>query len=121
MGVFNCIDAPHNPTVGYTVKSIGYSELNALNPTNQVDIIISELEESNKEIYKLDVVGYDFEEDYLDIPRATDRRKAMRENPYFNAIQVKYGYALTCHKTQGGQWRNVFVEDMNKIFAINPL
>ena len=46
----------------------------------------------------------------MDIPRATDRRKMMKENPYFNALQVKYGYALTCHKTQGGQWNNVFVE-----------
>ena len=50
------------------------------------------------------------EEDYMDITRASDRRKAMKENPYFNALQVKYGYALTCHKTQGGQWNNVFVE-----------
>ena len=50
------------------------------------------------------------EEDYMDIPRAADRRKMMKENPYFNALQVKFGYALTCHKTQGGQWRNVFIE-----------
>ena len=50
------------------------------------------------------------EEDYMDIPKAVDRRKAMKDNPYFNALQVKYGYALTCHKTQGGQWNNVFVE-----------
>lgn len=50
------------------------------------------------------------EEDYMDIPRASDRRKLMKENPYFNALQVKYGYALTCHKTQGGQWKNVFIE-----------
>lgn len=50
------------------------------------------------------------EEDYMDVPRASDRRKLMKENPYFNALQVKYGYALTCHKTQGGQWKNVFVE-----------
>ena len=50
------------------------------------------------------------EEDYMDIPKAADRRKAMKDNPYYNALQVKYGYALTCHKTQGGQWNNVFVE-----------
>ena len=50
------------------------------------------------------------EEDYMEIPRAADRRKMMKNNPYFNALQVKYGYALTCHKTQGGQWNNVFVE-----------
>ena len=60
--------------------------------------------EESKKLYQA------VEEDYMDIPRASDRRKLMKENPYFNALQVKYGYALTCHKTQGGQWKNVFVE-----------
>lgn len=81
-------------------------------PTLSVKILLETLhseapaltDDENKRLY------HAVEEDYLDIPRATDRRKAMRENPYFNALQVKYGYALTCHKTQGGQWRNVFVE-----------
>lgn len=38
------------------------------------------------------------------------RRKALRKNPYFNALQVKSAYAVTCHKSQGGQWREVFVD-----------
>lgn len=38
------------------------------------------------------------------------RRRAMRTNPYFNALQVKYAYAVTCHKSQGGQWEDVFVD-----------
>lgn len=50
------------------------------------------------------------EEDYMDIPNKRDRYKEMRKNPYFNALQVKFGYALTCHKTQGGQWPTVFVD-----------
>ena len=50
------------------------------------------------------------EEDYMDIPNKRDRYKAMRQNPYFNALQVKFGYALTCHKTQGGQWPAVFID-----------
>lgn len=50
------------------------------------------------------------EEDYMDIPNKHDRYKAMRQNPYFNALQVKFGYALTCHKTQGGQWPTVFLD-----------
>lgn len=50
------------------------------------------------------------EEDYMDIPNKRDRYKAMRQNPYFNALQVKFGYALTCHKTQGGQWPTVFID-----------
>lgn len=36
--------------------------------------------------------------------------KVLKTNPYFNALQVKYGYAVTCHKAQGGQWKNVFVD-----------
>ena len=36
--------------------------------------------------------------------------KKMREDPYFNALQIKYAYAVTCHKAQGGQWTNVFVD-----------
>ena len=50
------------------------------------------------------------EEDFMDIPNKRDRYKAMRQNPYFNALQVKFGYALTCHKTQGGQWPTVFID-----------
>ena len=50
------------------------------------------------------------EEDYMDIPNRRDRYKEMRKNPYFNALQVKFGYALTCHKTQGGQWPCVFID-----------
>lgn len=38
------------------------------------------------------------------------RMRALRTDPYFNALQVKYGYAVTCHKAQGGQWRNVIVD-----------
>ena len=38
------------------------------------------------------------------------RYKALKAHPYFNALQVKYAYAITCHKAQGGQWKNVFVD-----------
>ena len=51
-----------------------------------------------------------FEADYMDIPNRRERYKAMKKNPWFNALQVKFAYALTCHKTQGGQWKNVFVD-----------
>ncbi|MBR4146702.1 MAG: AAA family ATPase [Bacteroidales bacterium] len=50
------------------------------------------------------------EADYMDIPNRRERYKAMKQNPWFNAMQVKFAYALTCHKTQGGQWKNVFVD-----------
>lgn len=50
------------------------------------------------------------EADYMDIPNRRERYKEMKKNPWFNALQVKFAYALTCHKTQGGQWRRVFVD-----------
>jgi exodeoxyribonuclease-5 len=50
------------------------------------------------------------EADYMDIPNRKDRYKEMKKNPWFNALQVKFAYALTCHKTQGGQWKEVFVD-----------
>jgi len=49
-------------------------------------------------------------EDYPDIRSKKKRWEKIRENPYFNALQVKFAYAVTCHKAQGGQWKAVFVD-----------
>jgi len=49
-------------------------------------------------------------QDYEHIPQLRLRIKNLKENPYFNALQVKFAYAQTCHKSQGGQWNCVFVE-----------
>jgi exodeoxyribonuclease V len=48
--------------------------------------------------------------DYDDISSRRSRVEKVKNNPWFNALQVKYGYALTCHKTQGGQWETIFVD-----------
>ena len=49
-------------------------------------------------------------EDYADLPHKADRVRELRRNPFFNALQVKFSYALTCHKTQGGQWDTVIID-----------
>ena len=36
--------------------------------------------------------------------------KLLRQDPYYNALQIKYAYAITCHKAQGGQWQRVFID-----------
>lgn len=41
---------------------------------------------------------------------AEERMRGLRKNPYWNALQVKFAYAVTCHKAQGGQWRDVFID-----------
>ena len=49
-------------------------------------------------------------EDYADIPLKRDRLKKLKEDKYYNALQVKFAYAATCHKAQGGQWTHVYID-----------
>lgn len=49
-------------------------------------------------------------EDYADVPLKSERMKHIREDSYYNALQVKFGYAVTCHKAQGGQWTDVYID-----------
>lgn len=49
-------------------------------------------------------------EDHKDVKRYHERQKLIKENPFINALQVKFAYAVTCHKAQGGQWKAVFVD-----------
>lgn len=60
--------------------------------------------EDNQKLY------YSVQEDYMHIGSKKDRWKEIKANPYFNALQVKYAYAITCHKAQGGQWDAVFID-----------
>ena len=57
-----------------------------------------------------DRLFYSVLEDYVDIPTKRERMKKMKADPYYNALQVKYAYAVTCHKAQGGQWKRVFLD-----------
>ena len=59
--------------------------------------------EDNKRLYKKISEDYPYESNYKKMLR-------VKKNDYYNALQVKYAYALTCHKSQGGQWDNIFVE-----------
>lgn len=49
-------------------------------------------------------------EDYADEPTWKKKMEKMRQNPYLNCLQVKFSYAVTCHKAQGGQWEHVFID-----------
>ena len=49
-------------------------------------------------------------EDYGDIPLKADRIKQLKKDKYFNALQIKFAYAVTCHKAQGGQWAHVYID-----------
>jgi exodeoxyribonuclease V len=60
--------------------------------------------EKNKELFQ-SVLS-----DYLNIKTRRKQYEAVRNNPYFNALQIKFAYAVTCHKAQGGQWERVFID-----------
>ena len=49
-------------------------------------------------------------EDYADIPTKPERIKKMKSDRYYNALQIKFAYAVTCHKAQGGQWAHVYLD-----------
>ncbi|MBQ6377727.1 MAG: ATP-binding domain-containing protein, partial [Prevotella sp.] len=49
-------------------------------------------------------------EDYADITQKTERIKKLKSDRYYNALQVKFSYAVTCHKAQGGQWAHVYLD-----------
>ena len=49
-------------------------------------------------------------EDYSDIPRKSDRVEKLKNDRYYNALQVKFAYAVTCHKAQGGQWAHIYLD-----------
>lgn len=60
--------------------------------------------EDNKLLYESVV------QDYAHITSKKERNEEIRKDPYLNALQIKFAYALTCHKSQGGQWNAVFID-----------
>ena len=65
-----------------------------------------------------DRLFYSVLEDYVDITVKRERMKKMKADPHYNALQVKYAYAVTCHKAQGGQWQNVFLDQGYLIISV---
>lgn len=61
-------------------------------------------QEKNAELF------YNILEDYTDITTKNGKMQKMKIDPFYNAVQVKYGYAVTCHKAQGGEWANIFLD-----------
>ena len=73
-----------------------------------LDVLYTEIPGLTKE--QGDRLFFNVMEDYADSPSKQEKYKKVKSNPWFNALQVKYGYAVTCHKAQGGEWRNVFLD-----------
>ncbi len=91
-----------------TINMVDYPDEPVMDVKILLDVLMSESpalpDESQRRLFT-EVMA-----DYEDIPQRAVRFEKVRTNPYYNALQVKFAYALTCHKTQGGQWQNVFVD-----------
>jgi exodeoxyribonuclease-5 len=48
--------------------------------------------------------------DYSDLPTMGKKMEKLKTDPYYNALQIKFAYAVTCHKAQGGQWKHVYID-----------
>ena len=57
-----------------------------------------------------DKLFFQIMDDYDDVPTKAGKIKKLKSDPFYNAVQIKYAYAVTCHKAQGGQWKNVFLD-----------
>ena len=91
-----------------TIRMIDYPD----DPTLDVKLLLNTLTSESPSL-KEDEQHQLFQgvmEEYNEIPNRAGRFEKVRTNPYFNALQVKFAYALTCHKTQGGQWEQVFID-----------
>ncbi|MEG1910045.1 MAG: ATP-binding domain-containing protein, partial [Bacteroidales bacterium] len=81
-------------------------------PTCEVKIILDsiDIEAASLSQVQLKNLWEAVMEDYMDIPQKYRRMQAIKADPYYNALQIKFAYSLTCHKTQGGQWNTVFID-----------
>ena len=91
-----------------SVRMVDYPAMKPLETVLLLDTLTSETpslayEDSNK-LYE------EVRKDYSDLSSNYKKFLAVKNNKYFNALQVKFSYAITCHKSQGGQWNTVFVE-----------
>jgi len=87
------VDYPHLPEIQVKMLTDGlYTDFPALSPEEQTRFYETVLE------------------DVSDLPSRGQKMNYLRKNPYFNALQVKFSYAITCHKSQGGQWPAVFID-----------
>lgn len=91
-----------------TVNFIDYEEI------GDVDVIVLleslQVEETSINRTRMKTLFFEIEKDYLHEKNKRKRYDMILKNPYFNALQIKYAYAVTCHKSQGGQWEHVYVD-----------
>jgi len=91
-----------------TIRLVDYPDEPTLDVKILLDVLMADTpalpDEAQKKLFN------NVLDEFNDIPQRALRFEKVRTNPYYNALQVKFAYALTCHKTQGGQWQHVFID-----------
>ena len=90
------------------VTMIDYPNLNAFETVLILDSI--EINSPSLDYNAMNKLYSEISKDYIEIKTKYKRHLAIKKNKFFNALQVKFAYCFTCHKSQGGQWRSIFVE-----------
>ena len=90
------------------VNMIDYPNLNAFETVLILDSI--EINSPSLDYNVMNKLYSEVSKDYTEIKTKYKRHLAIKKNKFFNALQVKFAYSFTCHKSQGGQWRSIFVE-----------
>jgi exodeoxyribonuclease-5 len=91
-----------------TLRLVDYEDQPDFDAKILLDTLYSPVPSLTSDQYK--ALYESVQQDYFYIKSKKERSEAMRRDPYLNALQVKFAYALTCHKAQGGQWNAVFID-----------
>ena len=90
------------------VQLVDYPQMNPIDTVVMLDVLTMETPslpyEDGDRLYK------EVQKDFADEKSNYKRFMKIKNNKFFNALQVKFSYAITCHKSQGGQWERIFIE-----------
>ena len=90
------------------ISMVDYPKLNAFDTVLILDTL--EINTPSLQFSSTTNLYQEILKDYMDIKTKYKRHLSVKKNKYFNALQVKFAYSFTCHKSQGGQWDSVFLE-----------
>lgn len=90
------------------VRFTDYEEIGEVEVILLTEVLLSESPSLSRE--RMKALFYAIEEDYMQERNKKKRYEAILNDRYFNALQVKYANAVTCHKSQGGQWKHVYID-----------
>lgn len=94
--------------VDATIRLVDYPE----EPLVETKLLLNSLESESPALDPADyrLLYERVLEDYADEPNRQKKYELLKKNPYYNGLQIKFAYAITCHKSQGGQWKNVIID-----------